>query len=218
MINWEELSTFIKTRRSVRRFQSTPVPEDILLKVLDLATWAPNGGNYQGWRFVVVTNGDLIRQMADAVKAKTELIASWPEAAQFGDTVSRWRKTSDFFRSAPACIAVLTGKYSSIADKILLARCETDPAAQEIRDCREIGKTSLQSAAAAITYICLLLHYFGLGSTWMAGPLQAKKEIEALLQSPPEMDFVGLIPVGYPADTPAAPPRRPIQEVTRILR
>lgn len=218
MINFEELSNLIKTRRSVRRFQSRPVPEDVLLKVLELATWAPNGGNYQGWRFVVVTNAELIGKMGDAVKGKTELIASWPEAGKFGETVSRWRKTSDFFRNAPACIAVFTGKYSSIADQILLARGETDPVARDIRICREIGRTSLQSAAAAITYICLLLHYFGLASTWMAGPLQAKREIEELLGMTSELDFVGLIPVGYPADEPAAPPRKPVGDVVKFLR
>lgn len=218
VINLEEISTLIKTRRSVRKFQPTPVPEDILLKVLELAVWAPNGGNFQAWRFVVVTNGERIRQLGDAVKAKTELMASWPEAQQFGETVSRWRKTSDFFRNAPACIAVFMGKYTSIADQILQARGETDPVARDIRAWREMGKTSLQSAAAAITYICLLLHYFGLASTWMAGPIQAKKEIEELLQAPADFDFIGLIPVGYPADTPAAPPRKPVQDVVKFMR
>jgi nitroreductase len=52
----------------------------------------------------------------------------------------------------------------------------------------------------------------------MAGPIQAKKEIEALLNVPPEWDFVDLIPVGYPAETPELRPRKPIQEVTRFFR
>jgi nitroreductase len=81
-----------------------------------------------------------------------------------------------------------------------------------------MGKSSLQSAAAAITYLCLFLHYFGLGTTWMAGPLQAKKEIEQLLDVSPEWDFVGLIPVGYPAETPKTPPRKPVQDVVRFFR
>jgi nitroreductase len=156
--------------------------------------------------------------MGDAVKAKTELMASWPEANQFGETVARWRKTSDFFRGAPACIVVLMGKYSSIADQILRARGETDPIAREIREYRQIGSSSLQTVAAASTYICLFLHYFGLATTWMAGPLQAKKEIEALLNVPPEWEFVDLIPVGYPAETPELRPRKPIQEVIRFFR
>ena len=218
MIAFAELGELIKTRRSVRKFQDKPVPEDLLLKALELATWAPNGGNYQPWRFLIVNNKSLINQMADAVRAKTELLASWPEAEQFGEVVGRWRSTSDFFREAPACIVVLMGKYSSIADQILRARGETDPIAREIREYRQMGASCLQTVAAASAYICLFLHYFGLATTWMAGPLQAKKEIEELLKVPPEWDFVDVIPVGYPAETPELRPRKPIQEVIQFFR
>ena len=218
MIDLGKLAELIKTRRSVRKFQDKPVPEDLLLKALELATWAPNGGNHQSWRFLIVTNKGLITQMADAVKAKTELLASWPEAGQFGETVGRWRKTSDFFRGAPVCIAVLMSKYSSIADQILRARGESDPVAREIRSYRQLGNSTLQSIAAAITYLLLILHYFGLGATWMGGPQQAKNEIEQLLGVRPEWDFVALIPVGYPAETPEIRPRKAITEVVEFYR
>ncbi len=132
MIDLGKLGELIKTRRSVRKFQDKPIPEDLLLKALEL------------------TNKGLITQMADAVKAKTELLASWPEAGQFGETVGRWRKTSDFFRGAPVCIAVLMSKYSSIADQILRARGESDPVAREIRSYRQLGNSTLQSIAAAM--------------------------------------------------------------------
>ncbi|MDO9514891.1 MAG: nitroreductase family protein [Syntrophales bacterium] len=218
MIAWEELSELTKTRRSIRRFEDKPVPEDLLLKALELATWAPNGGNQQPWRFLIVSDKDLIRKMADAVKAKTELMASWPEAKQFEETVARWRKSSDFFRGAPVCIVVLMGKYSSIADQILQARGEKDPVAREIRSSRETGKSSLQSVAAAVSYLCLFLHYLGLGTTWMSGPVQAKGEIEQLLDVSPEWDFVDLIPVGYPAGESRTPPRKPIEEAVQFFR
>ena len=218
MLDWNELSDLIKTRRSIRKFQDRPVPEDLLIKALELATWAPNGGNFQPWRFVIISNKELIHKMADAVKAKTELMTSWPEAKQFGEMMERWRKTSDFFRQAPVCIAVLMGKYSSPADQVLRARGESDPLAREIRSYRQLGNSSLQSVAAAITYLLLILHYFGLGATWMAGPQQAKKEIEELLQVPSGWDFVNLIPVGYPAEKPELRPRKPILEVVEFRR
>ena len=218
MIEWEKLEELIKTRRSIRKFQERAVPEELLLKALELATWAPNGGNRQAWRFLIVTNKDLINKIADAVKAKTELMSAWPEAAQFGENVERWRQNCDFFRGAPACIAVLMGRYSSIADQILRARGERDPLAEEIRSYRRVGNSGLQSVAGAITYLLLILHYLGLGTTWMAGPQQAKKEIERLLGVLPEWDFVALIPVGYPAETPSVPPRKPIAEVVEFFR
>jgi len=218
MIDWEKLEELIKTRRSIRRFQERSVPEELLLKALELAIWAPNGGNRQAWRFLIVSNKDLINKVADAVKAKTELMSAWAEAAQFGEGVERWRQNCDFFRGAPACIAVLMGRYSSIADQILRARGEKDPIAEEIRSYRRLGNSGLQSVAGAITYLLLILHHLGLGTTWMAGPQQAKKEIERLLAVPPEWDFVALIPVGYPAETPRVPLRKPIAEVVEFLR
>lgn len=218
MLEWEEISEWVKTRRSIRKFQDKAVPEELLVKVLELATWAPNGGNKQPWRFWIISNKEVIQQIGDAVNAKTQLIASWPEAKQFGDTVTKWQKTSDFFRGAPVCIAVCMGKYSSIADQILIARGEKDSTAREIRSLREMGKSALQSVAAAITYLCLFLHYFGLGTTWMGGPLQAKKEIEKILKVPPEWDFVGLIPVGYADEAPELRQRKPIQDVIQFCR
>ena len=218
MIDFGEFRDLIKTRRSIRKFQEKPVPEDLLVRAIELAAWAPNGGNFQPWKFLIVANKDLIQKMGDAVKAKTELMASWPEAAVCGDALERWKRTSDFFRGAPVCIAVLMGRYSSIADQVLRARGEIDPAAREIRSYRQIGNSSLQSVAAAITYLLLILHYFGLGTTWMAGPQQAKKEIEQLLGVTPDWDFVDLIPVGYPAESPKTAGRKPVGEMIQFFR
>ncbi len=218
MIVQDELYELMKTRRSVRKFQDKPVPEDLLVKAIEMAAWAPNGGNYQPWKFLIITNKGLIQKLADEVKGKTELMSSWPEAKPFGEIVERWRRTSDFFRGAPACIAVLMSKYNSIADQVLRARGESDPVARDIRSYRALGNSTLQSIAAAVTYICLVLHYFGLGTTWMAGPQQAKKEIEKLLNVPEGWNFVNLIPVGYPAETPRVPPRKPVEEVIEFFR
>jgi len=219
MIAWDELAELIKSRRSIRKFQDKPVAEDLLVKAIELATWAPNGGNFQPWKFLIVTNKDLIHKIADATKSKTELMASWPEAAVCANVLERWKKTSDFFRGAPACIVVLMGKYVSIADSVLRERGEIDPVAREIRSYRKTGNSSLQSVAAAITYLLLILHYFGLGATWMAGPQQAKKEIEELLGvAGTEWDFVDLIPVGYPAETPRFLGRKPDAEAIQFFR
>jgi len=63
MIDFAELGELVKTRRSIRKFQDKPVPEEILLKALELATWTPNSGNQQSWRFWIVTNKELIQKM-----------------------------------------------------------------------------------------------------------------------------------------------------------
>jgi len=63
MMPWEELSELVKKRRSIRKFQDKPVPEDVLVKALELATWAPNAGNSQAWRFLIVSDKKLLQQM-----------------------------------------------------------------------------------------------------------------------------------------------------------
>jgi nitroreductase len=109
-------------------------------------------------------------------------------------------------------------KYSSIADQILRARGEADPIAREVRSYRQLGDSTLQSVAAAIAYLLLILHYFGLGTTWMAGPQQARKEIEQILGVSADWNFVDLIPVGYPAEAPKVPPRKAVGEVVQFFR
>jgi len=218
MISLSDLESLIQNRRSIRRFQDKPVPEDLLLKALELATWAPNSGNYQPWKFLLITHPELIHQIAEAVKAKAELMASWPESRIFGEVVERWRKNADFFRNAPACVAVLMGKYTSIADQILQARGEADAEAREIRSYRQLGNSALQSVAAAVNTFLLVLHFFGLGAVWMAAPQQAKKEIERLLGVSAEWNFVDLIPVGYPAETPSVPQRKALADVVQFFR
>src|SRR5580700_151772 len=44
----------MRTLRAVRRLRPDPVPDDVLNRVLEAATWAPTGGNRQPWRIVVV--------------------------------------------------------------------------------------------------------------------------------------------------------------------
>ncbi|MFH0846679.1 MAG: nitroreductase family protein [Chloroflexota bacterium] len=58
----------------------------------------------------------------------------------------------------------------------------------------------------------------GLGTVWMTGPMQAKEEIEKLLKMPKEMDVVAFVPVGYPAEKPAPRERKPVKEVTEVVR
>ena len=49
----------MSTLRAVRRLRTTEVPEDVLGRVLQAATWAPSGGNVQPWKVDVLTGGAL---------------------------------------------------------------------------------------------------------------------------------------------------------------
>ncbi len=212
-----ELENLIKTRRSIRRWQNRGIPEEVLLKAVELATWAPNGGNQQNWRFYIIESPDTVRRIADAVQASTDLIASWPESKTTSTTLGLTR-TPVFFREAPAAIAIAAARYQSPVDLVLEAREKSDPRAAQMRRWRNIADSRIQSVASAISHLLLVLHQMGLGAVWMTGPMQAKEEIERILEVPSNLDLVAFIPVGYPDETPETRDRKPVNEVSEIIR
>ncbi len=216
-MEFSELADLIKSRRSIRRWQDKPVPEELLLKAIELATWAPNGGNQQNWRFYVILNQNTITKIADAVYNSANLISSFPAAEKLG-AAARIREGAGFFRSAPAAIAVAASRYQSIVDQVLAAEEMKEAKAARIREWRNIADSRIQSVSSSIAYLLLVLHQMGLGAVWMTGPMQVKEEIEKLLKVPKEMDVVTFIPVGYPAEKPAPRERKPVKEVTEVVR
>jgi nitroreductase len=46
----------IKKRRSTRNFRPESIPDDLIKKIIEAATWAPTACNIQGWRFIVVND------------------------------------------------------------------------------------------------------------------------------------------------------------------
>lgn len=214
----DDLAGLIKSRRSIRSWLDKPVAEDILLRAIELATWAPNGGNQQNWLFYVILKNGVIASIADAVQARADYIASLPEASQMGESLARMLQRSDFFRSAPSVIAVACSQYKSPLDQIAAAREKADPKIQQMIGWRSVANTRIQSVSSAISSLLLILHQTGLGAVWMTGPMLAKGDIERILDVPVGMDLVALVPVGYPAENPAPRERKPIQDVTRIIK
>jgi nitroreductase len=53
-------------RRSVRKYETRRVPDNIVEKLLEAARWAPSGGNTQPWRFVVVRD-EVAKKMLRAI-------------------------------------------------------------------------------------------------------------------------------------------------------
>jgi nitroreductase len=59
---------FIKDRRSIRRFLTTPVPEEIIRDILECGRLAPTAHNGQHWLMGAVTDSDLKNRIADLVE------------------------------------------------------------------------------------------------------------------------------------------------------
>ena len=54
----------ITSRRSVRRFTSEPVSDELIDRILESGRWAPSGLNNQPWRFAVVKDRELITEIS----------------------------------------------------------------------------------------------------------------------------------------------------------
>lgn len=59
-----ELMEAIRTRRSIRKYEDTPISEEMVREMLDAAMMAPSAGNAQPWQFVVINE----RERLDAIK------------------------------------------------------------------------------------------------------------------------------------------------------
>jgi nitroreductase len=61
------LDTFeaLYTTRAMRRVNPDPIPEDVVKRILDAAIRAPSPGNRQSWRFVTVTDRELMGKLGD---------------------------------------------------------------------------------------------------------------------------------------------------------
>ncbi|HEX9862927.1 MAG TPA: nitroreductase family protein [Candidatus Bathyarchaeia archaeon] len=61
-----ELNETIKGRRSIRAYKPQDVPEKVVEKLIEAASYAPSAGNIQPWRFVVARNPDVKKKLAHA--------------------------------------------------------------------------------------------------------------------------------------------------------
>lgn len=206
----------VKGRRSIRKFQDRDVPLQLVLDAVELAIWAPNSANLQPWRFFVVKDRATIEAMADAVQAKADLLASWPEAQEFGQAVHGFKGGIASFRSAPIVIGVAVGPYQNLADRIVAARGEADPDAKEVLLNRQGIANRAQIAASATAHLLLTLHSLGLGAFWAAGAMIARQELQRVLNVPEGMGLFTLVPVGFPAEVPAGA-RKPVEEVVQVI-
>ena len=61
----DDILKVIKERRSVRKFQSTPIPNDHLMQILEAANFAPTPGNRQAWKFLIIQKREIIDQIKE---------------------------------------------------------------------------------------------------------------------------------------------------------
>ncbi|MGA9722116.1 MAG: nitroreductase family protein [Candidatus Binatus sp.] len=64
----------MRTLRAVRRLRPDAIPDDVLHRVLEAATWAPTGGNVQPWRIVVVKDRALKEPLGQTLQRAMDCV------------------------------------------------------------------------------------------------------------------------------------------------
>jgi nitroreductase len=182
----------IAQRRSIRTFKDTPIPKEVLLKILEAGTQAPSGKNAQPWRFIVV-QGD---KRADMVRVMREGIANLK--AQGIDTGSApW--TAKIMEQAPVTVFVLNAEVEGLNPEKSIPALTWE-------------LVNVQSIGAAIQNMLLAAQAQGVGSLWIGDIFLAYRELCAWLEETHEL--VAAVSFGYPDEQPEARPRKSVDEVT----
>jgi nitroreductase len=183
------IMTAIQSRRTIKEFRSDPIPEETLWRILDAARWAPNHRLTEPWRITII--GTQTREaLADALARQA---ASRQDPSLLAKVKEDARKK---VMSSPVLLAV-TCRLAGNPD-------------QEVED--------LAAVCAAVQNLQLAAWSEGIGSHWNTGKVTRLPETVALLQlSKRGEQLVGFLYVGYPAQVPEPPKRRPIRDFVRNL-
>jgi nitroreductase len=96
----------IRERRSVRRYNGDPVPEEALARVLEAARMAPSAKNIQPWKFVVVRDRAIKIGLAKAAFDQTFISEAAIVVAACGFPDKAYKRQGRFMNSWPIDLAI----------------------------------------------------------------------------------------------------------------
>ena len=180
------------TQRSMRKLRPDPIPDEDIRLILEAAVKAPNGGNHQTARFLVVTDRQKIREFGELYRE------AW------------WAKRKDDHGwTGPQDVPPGEKNYASamgLADAMKDVPCVvfalTEPTG------------GANSVIPACQNLMLAAHALGIGSLPTTLHAVVMDRFRALFGIPKELTFHFCIPLGYPAVKYGPSRRKPIEETT----
>lgn len=206
-MDYDNLFSIIKKRRSIRQYKAEPVSIEDVKKILDAARWAPSGNNSQPWEFVVVRDPQKRRQVTDIFIEQSILL----------------REKSDNWKHAP--VKDYLEKISTFifvcSDPRFIPAYPRSTASNEIAKMymENSQRIYIETISAAICNILLAATSLGLGTTWLTGTGESVSEAKfrSVLKIPEVLDIICCIPLGYPPnDKPSLRTPRPLDNVMHI--
>ena len=171
----------IKTRRSVRSYKNTPVPKELIEKVIEAGNYAPAGNNSQSWRFVVVTDTEM------RGKLYNRAYANWK---RFFDNIKK--NNPEHFETVK--------HYGEMKDPVYYeAPCVVFVIGTKAIDCALVTENMMLAA-----------HSLGLGSCYLYFGAQVldNPEIVKALDLKEKEKIFGPVILGYADKFPDPPPKK----------
>jgi len=197
-----ELQEVIKRRRSIRKYQSNPVPDEMIYQLLEAARLAPSGTNRQPWRFLIVKNAEARKRLYEAAYRQSFLLEAPVVLVCCADlnTISNTRIRMEELVSAGVFSPEEVASYPGL-----------NAVPQSEEEIKKFVPHLMLNVAIAIEHIILTATDLGLGSCWVQ--LFNPKKVMQAVDLPPNYAVVALVPIGYPAQNPPARPRVPLEEI-----
>jgi nitroreductase len=175
----------IKTRHTVGKVKADLISRDVIEKLLDAGSQAPNHYKVRPWRFVVLT-GNARSRLGDVMAASQR--DRLPDLPPEG-----FDKTRALPLRAPVVIAVGVDK----------------PAETKVIEVENISAVS-----AACQNILLAAHALGLGAIWRTGEWARDAKVKEFLGFAPDQHIAGFIYIGHPESVGEYPPRPSFEDRT----
>jgi nitroreductase len=184
----------------MRRIRPDPVPEELLVELIDAANQAPSGSNSQRARWIVVRDPAVKRQLADQNRRHAEPYI----AADVSNPA-----TPKLKRMLDAVVWQMEHMHEIPA---LIVACFDYPEKVE-------GMGVYRSAGSVwpgIQNLLLTARALGLGAAPTTLALRDQDAVRKILKLPETFAALCLIPVGYPMGKFGPVTRKPVSEVMRF--
>lgn len=219
-----ELIDALRTTAAVREFRPDPVPDEVVHRVLDTARFAPNGGNRQGWRVVVVRDPATRRSLRDLY------LPGWYDyLAMASAGLTPWAPAHDpeaeraALQQVPAIAEAGRGD-GSLADRLhevpvlLVVLADLRRLAAVDRDLPGYTMVGGASVYPFVWSLLLAARGEGLGGVMTTMAVRRRHEVLSLLHAPPELTVAAVVALGWPEQRPTRLRRHPVEAFTTVDR
>jgi len=203
----DELGLFeaIYNCRAMRRLKSDPVPEELLVKLIDAGNQAPSGSNVQGARWIVVRDPGVRAELARLNKKSVEAYVG----PQSGRPTSLPHQSADKRQRMLQSVLWQAENMQNIPALIIACYQFDEP----------VGPGEASRAGGSIwpgiQNVLLAARALGLGAAPTTLGLLDRDAVKSLLALPADMEAICLIPVGYPTGNFGPVTRMPVTEIMR---